>query len=260
MRSTRRQPRFTRACVLLIGIFLASIGVYSASAQLQMTSVNDMRPRLEEVVSRMMAYRQWQDSSLREYQARRRFRASNPRFNMDSFMEVQTTFRWPYSLHSTVVKQEGSDFIREHVFQKILEAETDLAAKDDADIVPKNYDFGFLGKEDCNGRPCWHLALKPKRKDKFLIDGDLWVDAADYAVSRVHGVPSKHVSMWVSRVVIDRELCRINGVWLDQKIESSSSIHLVGNVSIQIEYSYDKVKVVSATSAQNLAPPSNQTN
>ncbi len=194
-------------------------------------------------MSHMVAYRQWQDSALREYQARRRFHASNTRFNKDSMLEVHTVFRWPYSLESTILKEDGSDFIREHVFEKILEAETDLAAKDQADIIPKNYDFAFVGKEDCEGRPCWRLAITPKRKEKFLLVGDIWVDASDYGISRVHGAPAKHLSIWVSRVEIDKRLCRIEGVWLPDKIESSSSIRLVGDVLLQIDYAYDSVKV-----------------
>ena len=121
-----------------------------------------------------------------------------------------------------------------------------MAVSDQADIIPKNYDFSFVAKEDCQGRPCWRLAIKPKRKDKFLIDGDIWLDSADYAVTHVHGIPSKHVSVWVSRVEIDRRLSRIEGVWLTNKIESASSIRLVGDVVLQIEYAYDSVKVASA--------------
>ena len=233
-------------------MLLVSIGLYSAGLQLHPASFSDMRPPLDDLLSRMMAYRQWQNGALREYQAHRRFYAANPRFNRDSTLEVQTVFHWPYSLQSTVVRQDGSDFIRERVFDKIIEAESDMAVSDEADIIPKNYDFSFVGKEDCQGRPCWRLAIKPKRKDKFLIDGDIWLDSADYAVTHVHGVPSKHVSVWVSRVEIDRRLSRIEGVWLTNKIESSTSIHLVGDVVLQIEYVYDSVKVASALTARDL--------
>jgi hypothetical protein len=208
-------------------------------------SLADLKPPLDDIVAHMLAYRQWQNDAVREYQAHRRFYASNPRFNKESTLEVQTVFRWPYSLQSTVLRQEGSDFIREHVFEKIIEAESDVAANDQADVIPKNYDFSFVQKDDCQGRPCWRIAIKPKRKDKFLIDGDIWVDSADYAVTHIHGVPSKRPSVWISRVEIDRKLTRIEGVWLTNKIESSSSIHLVGDVLLQIECNYDNVKVVS---------------
>jgi hypothetical protein len=237
---------FATACVILFAIFFVSTGLYLSSPQVQLTLLDEVQPPVDHMLSRMMAYRQWQDNALREYHARRHFHASNPRFNMDSTLDVQTVFQWPHSLQSTIIKHEGSDFIREHVFEKILEAETDLAVNDEADLIPKNYDFTIMDKEDCQGRPCWRLSIKPKRKDKYLIDGDIWVDAADYAVSRVHGSPSKHLSIWVSKVEIDRHLCRIEGVWLTDKIESSSNIRFAGDVGLQIEYTYDNVKVLNA--------------
>jgi len=248
---------FTTACFILFTIFFVATGLYLSSPQVQLTLLDELRPPLDAMLSRMMAQRQWQDNALREYRARRRFHASNPRFNMDSTMDVLTAFQWPHSLQSTILKHEGSDFIRDHVFEKILEAETDLAENDQADIIPKNYDFTIVDKEDCLGRPCWRLNIKPKRKDKFLIDGDIWVDAADYAVSRVHGSPSKHVSIWVSKVEIDRRLCRIDGVWLADRIESSSNIRLAGNVGLEIEYIYENVKVLSAGTARSFPRPGN---
>jgi hypothetical protein len=229
----------------LVGILVVSIGLYSSGLQLHPASLSDVRPSLGDIVDHMVAYSQWQSGAVREYQAHRRFYASNPRFNKDSTLEVQTIFRWPYSLQSTVLRQDGSDFIREHVFDKIIEAESNMLTSDQADVVPKNYDFSYVGKEDCEGRPCWRLAIKPKRKDKFLVDGNIWIDSADYAITHLHGIPSKHVSVWISRVEIDRQLSRIEGVWLTKKIESSSSIHLVGDVLLQIECAYDRIMVVN---------------
>jgi hypothetical protein len=217
--------------------------------------MSDMRPPLEDIVGHMMAYRQWQNDSLREYRAHRRFYASSSRVTSDSTLEVQTIFHWPYSLQSTVLRQDGSDFVRDHVFNKIIEAETDMMTSEEADIIPKNYDFSFAGKEDCQGRPCWRLGIKPKRKDKFLIDGDIWVDSTDYAITHIHGVPSKHVSIWVSRAEIDKRLSRIEGVWLTDKIVSTSSVRLIGDVVLQIECAYDIVKV--ANGPVNLTTHSN---
>jgi hypothetical protein len=238
-----------KTCATLSAILIVSIGLYSSGFQLHPDSMSDVRPLLDNIIAHMLAYHQWQNDALREYQAHRRFYAANPRFNKDSTLEVQTIFRWPYSLQSTVLRQDGSDFIREHVFEKIIEAESNMLNSDQADIVPKNYDFSFVGKEDCEGRPCWRLAIKPKRKDKFLIDGNIWIDSADYAITRVHGIPSKHVSIWISRVEIDRQLSRFEGVWLPVRIESSSSIHLFGDVLLRIEYAYDSVTVVAPSAS-----------
>ena len=201
-----------KTCAIIGAILFVALGMYSSGLQFHTASLSDVRPPVDDIVAHMLAHRQWQNDALREYQAHRRFYAANPRFNKDSTMEVKTIFQWPYSLRSTVIRQDGSDFIREHVFEKIIEAESDLAVNDESDMIPKNYDFTYGGKDDCQGRPCWRLGIKPKRKDKYLIDGDIWVDSADYAVSRVHGSPSKRVSIWVSRVEIDTRMSRIEGV------------------------------------------------
>ena len=198
---------------------------------------------VDELLARMMAHRRWQDLALREYQAHRLFYATNQRFKIDSTLEVDTIFRSPGSMQSTVVRQDGSAFIREHVFLKILAAESEFSSKDQADVIPENYQFTLLGSDACEGRPCWHLALKPRRNDKFLVDGEVWLDAEDYAVCRVHGVPSKHVSLWISRVEVDWHYSRINGIWLTDKVNSTSDVRLFGDVSMQIHYDYHNVGV-----------------
>lgn len=201
---------------------------------------------VSELLSRMMAHRKWQDSALREYQAHRLFHASNNRFNIDSILEVETTFRYPGLLQSIVLRQEGSTFIREHVFDKILLAESELSSRDQADVIPENYQFTLVGTDACEGRRCWHMTLKPRRADKYLLDGDVWLDAEDFAVCRVHGIPSKHVSLWISHAEVDWHYRRVNtGIWLTDKIESSSDVRLVGTVQMQIQYDYNNVGVVN---------------
>jgi hypothetical protein len=199
-----------------------------------------------DLLSRMMAHRKWQDSALREYQAHRLFHASNGRFNITSTLEVETTFRAPGSFQSTVVREDGSAFIREHVFQKILLAESELSSKDTADVIPENYQFTLIGSDACEGRRCWHMTLKPRRSDKYLVDGDVWLDAEDYAVCHVHGIPAKRVSLWISHAEVDWHYRRMNaGVWLTDKVESSSDVRLFGTVLMQIRYDYNNVGVTS---------------
>jgi len=199
-----------------------------------------------ELLSRMMAHRRWQETALREYQAHRLFHASNNRFNIDSTLEVETRFRSPGPLQSTVLRQDGSTFIREHVFDKILLAESELSAKDQADVIPENYEFSMVGSDACQGRRCWHLTLKPRHPDKFLLNGDVWLDAEDYAVCRIHGFPSKHVSLWISRAEVDWKFRRMNdGIWLTDKVESNSDVRVIGTVLMQIQYAYDNVGLSS---------------
>jgi hypothetical protein len=205
---------------------------------------------LTEIVAGMAEYHRWQRDSLREYQVKSKLYASDERSTMAATVEVRTVFHWPHSLQSMMVSQEGSSFLRERVFDKILAAEAEMAAKDLTDIVPQNYEFSLLGADDCLGQRCWHLRMNPKNKDKFLLEGELWVDAADYGVCRVHGSPSKRVSLWVSKVDIDKRLRRIEGIWLPERVESSMKIRFGDNIRMQIAYVYDNVKVITGTAVQ----------
>jgi hypothetical protein len=200
---------------------------------------------LREIVAGMAAYHQWQGDALREYEAHSRMYASKDRSTTDATVEVRTVFNWPHTLQSTVLRQEGSSFLREQVLAKILAAETDMAVKDQTDIIPQNYDFSYLSSADCAGERCWHLNMKPKNKDKYMLEGEVWVSAMDYGVYRAHGSPSKRVSLWVSKVDIDKRWRRIQGVWLPERVESSMNIRLGGNVRMQIDYTYDNLKIIS---------------
>src|SRR5215813_9683483 len=102
---------------------------------------------LREIVARMLARDDWQDKSLLEYRANRKFYAVNSRFKMDSTMYVQTVFKRPDRLESTITLHEGSLFIRSRVFGKILEAESETSGKKNkqlGDIIPENYIFLLL--------------------------------------------------------------------------------------------------------------------
>jgi len=244
------------AVALSLGIVIAVLGtpVRLDSAFSQTFSVVGDKTQgfVDELLSRMMAHRRWQDSVLREYQAHRLFFATNNRFNIDSTLEVDTIFRSPGSMQSKVLRQDGSAFIREHVFLKILAAESDLSTGTQADVIPENYKFTLVGADACEGRPCWRLALKPRRNEKFLLDGDVWLDAEDYGVARIHGFPSKRVSIWISKAEVDWHFRRINGIWLTDKIESSSDVRLFGNVLMKIHYDYNNVGVVTVAAKNGL--------
>jgi hypothetical protein len=233
-------------CVLLLaGILGHPANLISARSQILLASTDKAQVFVGDLVARMMAHRRWQDAALREYEAHRRFHASSRRFNIDSLLEVETRFHFPGLMQSTVVRQEGSAFIREHVFEKILSSESELSSKNDADVIPENYQFALIGSDACEGRRCWRLSLKPRRNDKYLLNGEVWLDGEDYAVCRIHGTPSKHISIWIPSAEIDFHFRKINGIWLTDRIESSSDVRFIGTVAMQIDADYASVGVVS---------------
>src|SRR5437667_12708225 len=92
-------------------------------------------PSAQEILDRMLMRNAWQGRTLLEFRALRKFYAANVRFKTDSTMYVQTVFRRPDQLQSTVTSHEGSNLIRSRVFDKILEAENETRARKDKQQV-----------------------------------------------------------------------------------------------------------------------------
>jgi hypothetical protein len=212
-------------------------------------------PSVDGILDRMKAHDEWQQRYLIEYRVQRKFYAANLRFKEDATLEIRTTFHRPDTLDSQVVRAEGSKFIRERVFDKILEAENETRstlAREQNDIGSANYRFGYLGQQDCGGRKCYRLGITPRRKDKYLIEGQIWIDAEDWGIVRVQGSPAKRPSFWTRQTQIDRRFKRIEAMWLDDSLESTSEILIAGRSILKIQYSYEAIQ----TDPQYVSPVS----
>jgi outer membrane lipoprotein-sorting protein len=206
------------------------------------TKKNPDAAQLNAILDRMNAHEEWQKRHLLEYQVRRKFYAENPRFKQESVLEVKTQFRQPGTMESEIVRSEGSQLIRTRVFDKILEAEREAnQTKQEVSITPENYNFTLLGSQDCNGRPCYNMRITPKHKNKYSINGQIWVDAEDGAMVRLQGSPAQRPSFWTLSTQVERRYQRIQGVWLCVGMESTSDIFIAGRSTLKVDYDYSVV-------------------
>jgi hypothetical protein len=202
-------------------------------------------PPTDTIVARMVAQERWNDQTVLSLEEVRLFRASNPRFKQQATREVHTTFRAPDSYKSMVVKEDGSRIIRERVFDPILDVEKEAQPakeKNSYDILPENYVFRAVGVESCGERKCYRVAISPRRKNKFLLEGFIWIDAEDYGIAKVQGAPSKKLSFWTLKTEVTRTYTRVGNVWLTDRIESASDIFIAGHSDLSIEYSYTSIQ------------------
>ena len=89
--------------------------------------------------------------------------------------------------------------------------------------------------------PAIGSVLYPKRKDKYSLQGDAWIDAVDYAIVRLHGAPGKKPSFWTLKTEIDKRYRKVEGMWLTDRIDSTSDIFIAGHSTLSIEYAYQTV-------------------
>jgi len=73
----------------------------------------------------------------------------------------------------------------EKIVRELLDRETESAKKGPgSEISRMNYDFVFLRQENF-GVPEYVLRIVPKRKDKYLLRGQIWIDASTFHIRRM---------------------------------------------------------------------------
>jgi hypothetical protein len=157
--------------------------------------------------------------------------------------EAEMTVRAVYSSPSTkefeVVSQNGSKVILDRVFKKLLEGEKEAAAPEmrERSLVNRdNYEFSLLGYEMSSDGGRYVLQVSPKSKNKFVYHGKVWVDATDFAITRIEAEPEQNPSFWTKKSEIHHEYVKVQGFWLPARNQSVSYIRLGGRATLTIEY------------------------
>lgn len=194
----------------------------------------------EGIIARMIEANRWRDAMVQRYTATRTYRAMNFRFRKSATLQALVTFESPETKSITVLSEEGSGAIRKRVFRRMIEGELEAlkpALKQRSAMTTDNYMFTLIGEEDVNGRPCYVLEAEPRRQDKYLFRGQLWIDASDFAVVRIKGSPAKMPSFWTRKIEFVREYQKIGPFWLPAKDESVVQVFIFGKSRVTVEHS-----------------------
>ena len=175
-----------------------------------------------------------------QFRALRHLEAGNERFQSDASMDVWTEadasgFRYQ------IVDEQGSGYIRTRVLRAALDAERDLWRTDVASraaFTAENYEF-VDGGVQADGLTS--LAVRPRRKDVFLVDGSLFLRADDGELVRMEGRLSKAPSFWTRTVRVTRWYQRFAGVRMPIAVESVASVRVAGTSTFRMRYDYETV-------------------
>jgi hypothetical protein len=159
----------------------------------------------------------------REYKV---FREDNPM--PVSVVTAQINFTPPDTKTFQITKAEGSPRGKT-IVNTILEQERASAKEPHrGDISRSNYDFAFLREQNFGAVPEYVLHIIPKRKEKGLLLGDIWVDTKTYHIRQVVGVPLKNPSLWVADLHITVQFADVNGMWISVSVDAIATIRFLG--------------------------------
>ena len=157
----------------------------------------------------------------------------------DAEMVVDVKYRSPATKEFTVRSETGSKLLIEKVFKKLLQTEKEALAEENQKrtaLNPDNYQFTMAGYETTTDGPVYILQVEPRVKNKFLYRGRIWIDANDFAVTRIEAEPAKNPSFWTKDTKIEQIYTKVNDFWLPAFNRSASVIRLGGRASFSIEY------------------------
>jgi hypothetical protein len=169
----------------------------------------------------------------------------------DSEVVAEINFRPPAFRDYTIQRSSGSSRGPQLV-RRILDHEVKATSKDSkasSAISSDNYDFSYIGEAILDGKPCYVLALKPKRSENNLISGQAWVDKNSFLIRQIQGEVEKTPSWWLKAVRIKLVFADLDGIWVQKSMEATADVRMVGSHTLTSRLlDYRREHEVAATS------------
>ncbi len=190
-------------------------------------------PDVETILARMAQARAENRTRLRPYRVTRDYRLFGKEKQTTKAEIIADLTFVPPDAKRFAIRQAKGMALGESIVRQMLEHETDIVKNySNTDLSASNYDFRFVREEDLNGQRSYVLDMRPWRKDKVLLRGQVWVDATTYQLRRTEGKPGKAPSWWFrdSRIVLIYG--NVGGMWLQTGSESTANVRFVGQYTM----------------------------
>jgi hypothetical protein len=198
-------------------------------------------PSAESIIAHMMQARSENRARLRPYSVTRDYQLFGKERQMArSEVIARVTFD-PPGIRQFVIQQASGMGLGERIVRQMLEHETEIGRNNaSTDLSPANYGLRYLREEELDGRRCYVLGMVPRRNDKSLLRGQIWVDAVTYLLRRTEGEPARSPSWWLKDARLVLVYSDVGGMWLQTSSESSADVRFLGRhtmLSRDMEYS-----------------------
>src|SRR5712671_4412925 len=193
----------------------------------------------DDIIGKMLERNRLRNKQLQRYSAVRTYEIRNLEGKLAAQAVVRVDYEAPDKKTFNKTSEKGSGIVRHLVFDRLIQSEGETSAgreHRDSAITAANYTFVLIGEEEVGGYHCFVLEATPKRKDKYLFEGKIWIDAGDFAVVKIAGHPAKKPSFWINRADFVRQYQRIGGFWLPYRDETSVEVKLYGRRVFTVDH------------------------
>jgi hypothetical protein len=199
----------------------------------------------QQIFADLIARNQTRSKALLECTDTRTYQVRNLNGKVHAQIEGEMEFHAPDGKRFIITSEHGSGIVRRLALHPLIESEIKAAAgkdRHDSAITPANYKLELIGEETVGAYRCYVLRAIPRRIDKYLFEGKVWVDEEDFAVVRIEGQPAAKLSFWIKRAEFVREYGKIDGFWLPQRDETVVDVRIYGKAILMIDHGEYAVK------------------
>ena len=191
------------------------------------------------ILAELVTHNERRSGALLEYAAVKRHQVIDSKGEMYAEEIDHIEYNAPGNKTFVVTSENGWGPAGHFTLYQLIASEIDATAEwDDRDssITPANYKLDPLGEQQVGAFHCFVVQAMPKRKEKDLFEGKIWIDVQDYAIVRIEGHPVKRPSFWIAREDSVRQYQKIDGFWLPQKDETTVHVRLYGTKLLTIDH------------------------
>ena len=217
----------------------------------------------EQVVERLTAMNRQRAEALHGYTSVEVYHLElNGIIHKSADMVAKMAYHWPDQKEFTIVSESGSEIMRSRVLKGIIAAEKESMQKENrarSAFNQENYNITLAGIEGAPEPKSYILKAVPRSKNKFLFEGKVWVDAKDFAITRIECEPAKNPSWWTKRNDITRTYQKVGDFWLPAHTQSRTEVRVFGHTVLEIEYKdyhlLDSGKLPAVARSGQTSPP-----
>ena len=213
---------------LLGFVFLA---MHTSSAQETSRSADTNPPDLNLILQR------WEDlqdpARFRQYEVTREYRVFHGS-NKQPISEVLARIDFvPPDVKAYKIIQATGNLLGERMVRELLDLETQSAKqRQSSEMSRANYDFVFLRRENFGVVAEYVLGIIPKRKDKHLLRGQIWVDASTFGIRRIEGAPAASPSFWLKNIHITLQFAPLGGMLVPVSVDAVATVRFFGQYTL----------------------------
>lgn len=265
MKQKYRTTSHSKLAVSLGTAAIVAVAMFAAEAKAQTSGegLPNLEARVEplrlgvtesQVLAELAVHNEERKAALHDYTVLRTYQVIDLKGKVHAEEIGRMEFFSPDKKAFTVTSESGSGVVRHMALNPLINSEIEAAAgkeHHDSAISIDNYSLNLVGEQQLGPYRCFVAEAVPKRKDKYLFEGRVWIDVNDYSVVRIEGQPAKRLSFWIQRADFVRQYQKIDGFWLPEKDQTLVQVRLYGKKLLKIEHRNYVVNAGQSTNARS---------